>query len=288
MNNQTKKIRKAVIPVAGLGTRFLPITKTIAKEMLPIVDRPAISYIIEECIQSGIEEIIFITSERKKQIENYVTRDLLFESRIKEGKDKESLKSWEEMIKNTRFTFINQQEQLGSGHAIYLAKEQVGEEDFAILYGDDVMVGTTPILKQLIDVHDQKEANVIGVKQVPLEKVSRYGMIAYDEKGRIKRIVEKPKEEETPSLDAGLGRYIVSSSIFHELEQIEKAPNGEYQLTDALTTLMQKEEVYPCQIEGTYYDIGNKLGYLEANLALALEKEEMRDSVQKILKKHLK
>ncbi len=283
-----KKIRKAVIPVAGLGTKFLPITKTIAKEMLPIVDRPAISYIVEECIKSGIEEIIFITSKRKKQIEDYVTRDLFFEAKLKEGKEKESLKAWEEMIQNIKFTFIDQREQLGSGHAIYLAKQAINEEDFAILYGDDVMVGTTPILKQLIEIHDQHQANVIGVQKVPLEKVSRYGMIAYNQEGKIDHIVEKPTQEETPSLDAGLGRYIVSSNIFRELEQVTKAPNGEYQLTDALTTLMKKEAFYPCQIDGTYYDIGNKLGYLEANLALALDKEEMKESVQKILKKHMK
>lgn len=279
-----KKIRKAVIPVAGMGTRFLPVTKSVPKEMLPIIDKPTLQYIIEECVESGIEQVLLITSPYKGTIENHFDQNFQLEFRLeKSGKVKEL-----EMIKNisnlVQIFYVRQKEPLGSGHAISLAKAFIGEEPFAILYGDDLIDSKVPALKQLIDVYKKNNGNVIGVQKVEPHLVNKYGMIAFEQKDKIKTIVEKPNIGEEPSLYAGLGRYIVKPEIFEELEHLSKGKNGEYQFTDAMINLMKKQDFYACKFKGTYYDIGSQLGYLKANIAFALKRDDLKDGLKAYLK----
>lgn len=279
-----KKIRKAVIPVAGMGTRFLPATKAVAKEMLPIVNKPTLQYIIEECVASGIEEILLITSPYKKIIEDHFDQSFELETRLeKNGKLKEL-----EMVKNIsklcKIYYIRQGEPLGSGHAIKLAKSFVGDEPFAVLYGDDLMKYEIPVLKQLINVYEEKDCNVIGAQEIDKNLVYRYGVIEFEEGDKIKSIIEKPSVEEAPSNVVGLGRYIVKPEIFEELENLEPSKNGEYQFTDAMLNLMKKQDFYACKYEATYFDTGNQLGYIKANIAYALERDDLKDDLLEYIK----
>lgn len=278
-----KQIKKAVIPIAGLGTRFLPVTKSVAKEMLPIIDKPTLHYIVEECFESGIEEILFITSPYKKSVEDYFDQSFELESRLlKSGKIKQY-----EMIKNIskmgNIYFKRQGEPLGSGHAIKIAKSFVGDDDFAILFGDDLMKYETPVLKQLIDMYEKYDANIIGVQEVQHDLVYKYGIIEYGEGDKIKSIVEKPKIEEAPSNIAGLGRYILKNEIFDELENLTTSINGEYQLTDAMLSLMCKQDFYACKFNGKYYDIGNQLGYIKANIEFGLSRDDIKEDLKEYL-----
>jgi len=276
-------IKKAVIPVAGRGTRFYPLTKTLPKEMLPIVDRPIIAYIVEECIKSGIEEIIFITNNKKKIIEDYFTFEDGFELTLKDKALKEYLMEKKLFTNNVKFHYINQDNPQGTAHAIYLAKDLIKDDDFAVLYGDDFMMGDIPVLKQLIDLYQENDASVIAVKEVKLNNVSSYGMIKYDDNKLIKAIVEKPDLSTTPSLDAGLGRYVLKNSIFKEIEILPRGKNSEYQLTDAMSNLMKKEKFVSCKFDGEYYDLGSKVGYLKANLFMALEKEDLKKEILEVV-----
>ena len=280
-----KKITKAVIPVAGLGTRFLPITKSIPKEMLPIVDKPTLSYIIEECIQSGITDILLITSPYKKVIEDYFDQNYELTKRLEEKNKVEELNLLNTKPENVNIYFIRQGEPKGSGHAIKLAKTFVGNDYFAVLYGDDIMKSDTPALKQLIDLYEQTISNIIGCLKVAKELSSKYGMIDFDntESNKIKNIIEKPSKENTPSNYAGLGRYIVSSNIFSELENLNRGVGNEYQFTDAMKNLMQKESFYACKLKATYYDTGSKIGYLKANIDFALDKPELKEELTEYL-----
>ena len=280
-----KKITKAVIPVAGLGTRFLPITKSIPKEMLPIVDKPTLSYIIEECIKSGITDILLITSPYKKVIEDYFDQNYELTKRLEEKNKLEELKLLNTKPENVNIYFIRQGEPKGSGHAIKLAKTFVGNDYFAVLYGDDIMKSDTPALKQLIDLYEQTKSNIIGCLKVAKELSSKYGMIDFDntESNKIKNIIEKPSKENTPSNYAGLGRYIVSSNIFSELENLNRGVGNEYQFTDAMKNLMQKESFYACKLKATYYDTGSKIGYLKANIDFALDKPELKEELTEYL-----
>jgi len=279
-----KKIRKAVIPVAGMGTRFLPVTKSVPKEMLPIIDKPTLQYIVEECVKSGIEEILFITSPSKINIENHFDQSYELESRLeKNGKLKE-LKMVQEISKMCKIYYIRQGEPLGSGHAINLAKSFIGDEPFAVLYGDDLIKSETPALKQLIDVYEKYDCNVIGVQEVDRSLVYKYGIIEFENDNKIKSIFEKPSIEEAPSNFAGLGRYIVKPEIFDELDNISSGKGGEYQFTDGMLQLMSKQDFYACKFDGVYYDIGNQLGYIKANIAYALEREDIKDSLKEYLK----
>lgn len=279
-----KKIRKAVIPVAGMGTRFLPVTKSVPKEMLPIVDKPTLQYIIEECVKSGIEQVLLITSPYKRNIEDHFDQSFELEARLeKNGKIKEL-----EMVKGISnlvdIFYIRQGEPLGSGHAISLAKSFINDEPFAVLYGDDVMDSEIPVLKQLIDVYEKNNCNVIGVQKVEPHLVNKYGMIDFEQGDKIKTIIEKPNIGEAPSLYAGLGRYIVKPEIFDELSHLSKGKGNEYQFTDAMMNLMKKQDFYACKFNGTYYDIGNQLGYLKANIAFALKREELKEELLTYLK----
>ena len=280
-----KKIRKCVIPVAGMGTRFLPATKATPKEMLPIIDKPTIQYIIEEAVASGIEEILLITSPYKNSVIDHFDRSYELESRLAKSGKNDKLALIENISNLANFTFIRQGEPNGSGHAIRLARSFVGDEPFAVMYGDDIIKSDVPVLKQLIDVYEEKDCNVIGVQEVDHKLVYKYGIVEYaDEEGKIKRLVEKPSLEEAPSNDAGLGRYIVKPEIFEELDHLERGAGNEYQFSDAMLALMQKQDFYACKFDGKYFDIGNQLGYLKANVDFALDREDVKDEFYEYLK----
>lgn len=280
-----QKITKAVIPVAGLGTRFLPITKSVPKEMLPIVDKPTLSYIIDECIDSGITDILLITSPYKKVIEDYFDQNYELTKRLEEKDKRKELDALNTKPNNVNIYFIRQGEPQGSGHAIKLAKTFIGNDHFAVLYGDDIMKSNKPALKQLIELYEKTSANIIGCLEIDKELSSKYGMIEFQNKktSQIKTIIEKPTPEASPSNFAGLGRYIVSSNIFDILETLSKGVGNEYQFTDAMKELMTKEDFYACNLDATYYDTGSKLGYLQANIDYALEREELRESLKDYL-----
>lgn len=280
-----QKIRKAVIPVAGLGTRFLPVTKAVPKEMLPIVDKPTLQYIVEEAVASGIEEILLITSPNKEAIINHFDRSFELEMRLEKSHKYEQLEMVRSISDLVHIYTIRQGEPLGSGHAVSLAESFVGKEPFAVLYGDDLIKGDIPALKELIEVYEKYDANVIGIQEVDPSVVSRYGIISYEDQktGKIASIIEKPKMEEAPSTSAGLGRYIVKPEIFDVLRELKAGANNEYQFTDAMLHLMKTQDFYACPFHGTYYDIGNQLGYVKANIAYALDRKELQEDLKEYM-----
>ncbi len=283
-----KKIRKAVIPVAGMGTRFLPITKSVAKEMLPIIDKPTVQYIVEEAVESGIEEIIFIISPLKDEVRDYFNDESKFIDELKKKNKPLELELLQNISKLAKFHYVVQEEALGSGHAIHLAKDYIGNEPFAVLLGDDLMYykGKEPVLKQLINIYEKNSGNVIGVQEVDSSLVYKYGIIEYNKAtNQINGVVEKPKVEETPSNKAVTGRYIFQSEIFNALEKVKMDSVGEYQITDGIKGLMIKQPFYACIYDGIYCDIGSKVGCLEANVRYALDREELRDEVLETLKR---
>lgn len=276
-----KKVRKAVIPVAGMGTRFMPITKSVPKEMLPIVNYPTIHYIVMEAVMSGIEEILFVISLSKKIIFDYFNESLELEHYLKESGEIDVLNEISFISKRCQFSYVVQDKPLGTGNAILLAKDFVGDEPFAVLYGDDLFDDACiPVLKQLLDLHYVYDCNVIGTLEVDSNDVSKYGICTYvsDSSEQIIDLVEKPSVDVAPSRSAGLGRYIFNPEIFSALEHIEMV-NGEYLLTDAMKLLMKKKPFYGCKIDGCYYDIGNHAGYVKANVAFALKRDDLKDSI---------
>lgn len=276
--NNIKKIRKCVIPVAGMGTRFLPATKAVPKELFPIIDKPTLQYIVEEAVESGIEEIFFITSSYKNAIVDHFDKSYELENRLKESGKEDKLKIVQEVPNLAKFYYIRQGEPMGSGHAINLAKSFVGDEPFAVMFGDDLMKSDVPVLKQLIDIYEQKDCNVIGVQEVDPKLVYKYGIIEYDNNdGKIKNIVEKPSVQEAPSNHAGLGRYIVKPEIFDELDKLKKGVGNEYQFVDGMKALMQKQDFYACKFDGKYFDIGSQVGYLKANIEFAKDREDLKE-----------
>lgn len=281
-----KKVRKCVIPVAGMGTRFLPATKAIPKELLPIIDKPTLQYIVEEAVNSGIEEIFFITSSYKNSIVDHFDKSYELEHRLKELGKIDKLELIENVSNLAKFYYIRQGEPMGSGHAINLARTFIGDEPFAVMYGDDIMKSDVPVLKQLIDIYNKRNCNVIAVQEVDPSIVSRYGIVEYENsEGKIKDIIEKPSIEEAPSNHAGLGRYIVKPEIFDELDKLKRGAGNEYQFTDGMRALMKKQEFYACKYDGVYYDIGNQLGYIKANIDFALERDDIKDDLAKYLVK---
>ncbi len=280
-----KKVRKCVIPVAGMGTRFLPATKATPKEMLPIIDKPTLQYIVEEAVNSGIEEILFITSPYKNSVLDHFDKSYELESRLKESGKLDKLKMIENLSSLAQFSYIRQGEPKGSGHAINLAKSFIGDEPFAVMYGDDLMKSEVPVLRQLIDIYEKRDCNVIGVQEVDPSIVYKYGIIEYDnEDGKIKNIIEKPNVEDAPSNHAGLGRYIVKPEIFKELETLKKGAGNEYQFTDGMKELMKKQDFYACKFDGKYFDIGNQVGYLKANIEFALDREDCKEDIKTYIK----
>jgi UTP--glucose-1-phosphate uridylyltransferase len=285
------KVRKAIIPAAGLGTRFLPATKAQPKEMLPIVDKPTIQYIIEEAIASGIEQILIITGRGKRAIEDHFDRSFELEEELRRKGDDAMLAQVQEIANLVDIHYIRQKEPRGLGQAIYCARAFIGDEPFAVLLGDDIVDSKKPCLRQLMDVFDIYHTTVLGVQRVPWEEVSRYGIVAGKEmdKGiiRIEDMVEKPDQEDAPSNVAILGRYIIRPSIFGYLENAQPGKNGEIQLTDALRRQMGAEAAYAYEFEGRRYDVGNKQGFLQATVDFALKRPELRDEFETWLRNRI-
>jgi len=284
----TKKIRKAIIPAAGLGTRFLPATKAQPKEMLPIVDKPTIQYIIEEAVASGIEEILIITGRNKKCIEDHFDKSVELEMELEKNNKNELLELVQDISDMVDIHYIRQKEPRGLGHAIRCAKAFVGNEPFAILLGDDIVYNNQkPCLKQLIECYNEYKTSILGVQTVDKEDVSKYGIVdgilIEDRVCKVKGLVEKPSVDEAPSNTAILGRYIVTPKIFDILDNTKPGKGGEIQLTDALKTLISQEAMYAYNFEGKRYDVGDKLGFLQATIEFALKKEELRDDFIKYL-----
>jgi UTP--glucose-1-phosphate uridylyltransferase len=275
------QVRKAVIPAAGMGTRFLPATKAQPKEMLPIVDKPAIQYIIEEAVQSGIEEILIITGRNKRAIEDHFDKSVELELLLKEQGKYELLNLVEE-IADVTIHYVRQKEAKGLGHAVLCAKQFVGNEPFAVLLGDDIIDASVPCLKQMMSVYEDSPGTILGVQKVPQDKVCNYGIVKSvaikNNLWQAVDLVEKPSMEEAPSRLAVLGRYILQPEIFTILENTPPGKGGEIQLTDALRTLaIQQHSVYAYNFEGRRYDVGDKQGYLEATIEFALKRPDLRE-----------
>ncbi|ACB86097.1 UTP--glucose-1-phosphate uridylyltransferase GalU [Natranaerobius thermophilus] len=284
------KVRKAVIPAAGLGTRFLPATKAQPKEMLPILDKPTIQYIIEEAVESGVEDILIITGRGKRAIEDHFDRAIELEETLEE-KGKQDLLEKVRETNEIDIHYIRQKEPLGLGHAVLCAKKFIGNEPFGVLLGDDIVRngGGAPCLKQMIDLYEQEDASVIGVQEVPEQDVSRYGIVengAEVSKGayQVNQLIEKPPVEKAPSRLAIMGRYVISPTIFDYLEKTGPGSGGEIQLTDALNDLAKVEKVYAYPFKGTRYDAGDLLGYLKTTVEFALEREDVKDEFKEYLK----
>ncbi|WP_066055758.1 UTP--glucose-1-phosphate uridylyltransferase GalU [Robertmurraya korlensis] len=275
-----QKVKKAIIPAAGLGTRFLPATKAQPKEMLPIVDKPTLQYIIEEAVDSGIEEILIITGRNKKSIEDHFDKSVELELELESKGKKELLAQVRHISEMVNIHFIRQKEPKGLGHAIYCAKSFIGNEPFAVLLGDDIVHSDKPCLKQMIETYEEYKTTILGVQEVAPEDVDKYGIIEgkhiEDRVYKVKGLVEKPSIGDAPSNVAILGRYIINPAIFGILENTEPGKGGEIQLTDALKELAQKEAVYAYNFEGRRYDVGDKLGFLQATVEYALRREDLR------------
>ena len=287
------KVRKAVFPAAGLGTRFLPATKAQPKEMLPLVDKPLIQYGVEEAIHSGIRNIIIVTGRGKTAIEDHF--DVSFELEyLLESRNKKDLlaivRSVSDMI---NVSYVRQKEALGLGHAVLRASELVGWESFAVVLADDVIDAETPCLRQLLDIHEFFCAPVLAVMEVPREQISAYGVVdaepishngSKDRVYRIRDLVEKPKPSEAPSNLAIIGRYILTPAVFETLEQIQAGSGGELQLTDGICALLKREKVYAYTFEGKRHDTGDKLGFLKATVEFALKREDLGGPLREYLK----
>lgn len=277
------RIRKAVIPAAGLGTRFLPATKAQPKEMLPIVDKPTIQYIIEEAVASGIEDILIVTGRGKRAIEDHFDKSIELETALEQKGQDELLQKVREISEMVDIHYVRQKEPLGLGHAIWCARSFVGNEPFAVLLGDDVIDSPTPALQQLIECSEQHDgASVLGVQRVPWDHVNRYGVVALEgdqeSGGPIQDVVEKPPREEAPSNLAILGRYILDPEIMTILETTEPGAGGEIQLTDAIRELARRKPVVAHVFTGRRFDVGDKQGFLEATVEFALKRPELKDA----------
>ena len=283
-----KKIRKAIIPAAGLGTRFLPATKAQPKEMLPIVDKPTIQYIVEEAIQSGIEDIMIITGRNKRAIEDHFDKSYELEVELeKSGKD-ELLTLVRNISNLANIHYIRQKEAKGLGHAIHCAKSFIGNEPFAVLLGDAIVYAEKPCLKQMIEVFNHYQTSILGVQTVPHDQVSKYGIVdgskVSDRVFKVNGLVEKPPVDEAHTDVAILGRYIITPEIFEYLEKTAPGAGGEIQLTDALKMLAADQIMYAYDFEGQRYDVGDKLGFLKATVEYALRRDDLKDSFKEYLK----
>ncbi len=285
-------VRKAVIPAAGFGTRFLPATKAVPKEMLPIVDKPTIQYIAEEAIKAGITELLIVTSRGKEALMNHFDKAFELEAVLERDGKEEMLKAVREVSDKIDVHFIRQQEQKGLGHAVLYAKSFVAGEPFAVMLGDDVVVSEKPCIGQLIEQYEKYGSTILGVQKVGMEHVSKYGIVDAHSVGervyKLQGMVEKPKMEEAPSDIAVLGRYIITPAVFDCLEKTPKGAGGEIQLTDALVMLAETEDIYAYDFEGKRYDIGNKQGFLQATVDFALSRPDLRSDFMKFLKQTVK
>jgi len=281
------KVRKAVIPAAGLGTRFLPATKAQPKEMLPIVDKPTIQYIVEEAVRAGIEDIIIISGRNKRAVEDHFDKSFELEDMLqKRGKD-ELLKLVEDISNMVNIYYVRQKEPGGLGQAVHLAKTFIGNEPFAVMLGDDIVVSEKPCIGQMIEEFNRCKSSVIGIQKVPIEDVSSYGIVGGEKAAenlyRINEMVEKPKPEDAPSNMAIMGRYIITPEIFGCIERTKPGKNNEIQLTDALALLLKEQPIHAYEYAGRRYDVGNKLGFLKATVELALDRDDLKEDFRKYL-----
>lgn len=282
-------IRKAVFPVAGLGTRFLPATKANPKEMLPVVDKPLIQYAVEEAVEAGIKEMIFVTSSAKRAIEDHFDKNYELESEL----EKKGKKALLDMVRNVvpegvSCVYIRQPEALGLGHAVLCAKPVVGDEPFAVLLADDMIDGhERGVVSQMVEVFEQQQCSVLGVEEVPKSETDKYGIVSVTEEegalAKLSNIIEKPKPVQAPSNLAVVGRYVLTPRIFDLLETTKKGSGGEIQLTDAIAHLLEDEKVLSYRFEGKRYDCGSKIGYLQATVEYALKHPELRDQFREYL-----
>src|SRR5215212_11605456 len=287
------RVRKAVFPAAGWGTRFLPATKAQPKEMLPPVDKPVIQYAVEEAVAAGVEQVIIVTSSQKRAIEDHFDLSYELERLLEEKGEIEKLRQVRRISDLANIAYVRQKEQLGLGHAILMAKDLIGHEPFAVLLPDDIVVAERPAIGQLIHAYEQTHSSVVAVANVPVEEVSRYGIVAaeIDEEhrngGRLQRmtaIVEKPKPADAPSTLAVIGRYVLTPKIFDKLEQTPRGAGGEIQLTDGIEALMEEQSVYAYEFEGTRYDAGTTMGWLQATVELALQRPDLAHGVREHLR----
>ena len=283
------KVKKAIIPAAGPGTRFLPATKAQPKEMLPIVDKPTIQYIIEEAVEAGIQDIIIVTGRNKRSIEDHFDRSIELELELERGAKLEMLDMVKEISEMANIHYIRQKEPRGLGHAILAARHFIGDEPFAVLLGDDVVVSKQPCLGQMLDVFREYQTSILGVQTVAREVVDKYGIIAGkqvdDRVYKVTDMVEKPSLEEAPSNVAVLGRYIITPEIFRFLETQDAGRGGEIQLTDALKRLAKEQAMYAYDFKGHRYDVGTKAGFIQANIEFALRTDELREEMKDYLKR---
>ena len=286
------KIKKAIIPAAGLGTRFLPATKAQPKEMLPIVDKPTIQYIVEEAVASGIEDIIIVTGRTKKAIEDHFDKSVELEMELEKKHNEELLKIARDVSQIANIYYIRQKEPKGLGHAVLTAKTFIGDEPFAVLLGDDVITSEVPCLKQMMDMYEKYDSTILGVQTVAEDQVNKYGIVQgqqiADRMYTVENMVEKPEVGEAPSNVAVLGRYIINPTIFPFLEKQEAGAGGEIQLTDALCKLAQVEKMYAYDFVGRRYDVGSKIGFLQATVDFALDRADLRDEFMAYLKEVVK
>lgn len=285
-----KKVRKAIIPAAGLGTRFLPATKAMPKEMLPIVDKPTIQYIVEEAVASGIEDIIIVTGKGKRAIEDHFDYSFELEENLIQKQKFDLLEKVKEPSK-VDIHYIRQKEPKGLGHAVWCARKFIGDEPFAVLLGDDIVQSDTPCLRQLMDEYNRTLSSVIGVQTVSPEETHRYGIIdPSDQSGRryqVNHFVEKPKQGTAPSNLAIMGRYILTPEIFMFLEQQELGTGGEVQLTDAIQKLNQIQRVFAYDFEGVRYDVGEKFGFIKTTIEMALKDKDLKDELVRFMDERL-
>src|SRR4051794_13920651 len=285
------RVRKAVFPAAGWGTRFLPATKAQPKEMLPLVDKPIIQYAVEEAVAAGIEQVIIVTSSQKRAIEDHFDKSYELEDLLEERGDIEMLRQIRHISDLAQVAYVRQKEQLGLGHAVLMAKELVGHEPFAVILSDDVVVGDMPCVGQLVRAYERTHSSVVAVMDVPNDETRRYGVIATDgpmpddhRLHRVTGLIEKPDPEHAPSNLAIIGRYILTPKIFDKLEQTPKGSGGEIQLTDAINALMTEQEVYGYAFEGVRYDAGTTMGWLKASVELALGRQDLGTEFRSYLK----
>ncbi|KMK78348.1 UTP--glucose-1-phosphate uridylyltransferase GalU [Alkalihalobacillus pseudalcaliphilus] len=285
-----KKVKKAIIPAAGLGTRFLPATKAMPKEMLPIVDKPTIQYIIEEAVEAGIEDIIIVTGKGKRAIEDHFDHAFELEQNLLE---KQKLELFDKVVATSKVDihYIRQKEPKGLGHAVWCARKFIGDEPFAVLLGDDIVQAEVPCTKQLINVYEKTGASVIGVQTVPEEETHRYGIVAPSKQmGKtyeVERFVEKPVQGTAPSNLAIMGRYLLTPEIFDLLENQESGAGGEIQLTDAIQRLNEQQGVYAFDFDGRRYDVGEKLGFVLTTLDFAMQRPELKDDLIQAMKSYI-
>ncbi|MEG2360404.1 MAG: UTP--glucose-1-phosphate uridylyltransferase GalU [Christensenella sp.] len=282
------KIRKAVIPAAGLGTRFLPATKAQPKEMLPIVDKPTIQYIVEEAVASGIESIVIITGRNKRAIEDHFDKSVELELELQKKNKGDLLKLVDDIAHMVNMMYIRQKEPLGLGHAILVAKDFIGDEPFAVILGDDVVKGKKPALMQLMRAYEECGSTVLGVQRVDEKDTDKYGIVATDDlQGKLHKVsdlVEKPALGTAPSDIAIMGRYVLTPKIFDAIKSTTPGKDGEIQLTDALRRLRETEDIYAYEFDGTRYDLGDKLGFLKATCEFALDRDDLKDDFAIYLK----